>query len=158
MDYRILFLGAASTAIFFKKYIFGAVKHARRGYLLYKMISDTLDHSNSATGDDLSNFQVSNNGKNIKIEYKMLGTSKELYLPYDRSLITEMSQLYVQLIHSTDEHGNIEAANITQQPGIPYMSSALELGGDYILITNLDNGKETKYPADVIPKFCLEVL
>ena len=110
----------------------------------------------SSTHIPSTSQNIPDNGKNIKIIYQLMGADQEIYLPYDNNLIVEMTNLNVTLIK--DVNGERETVNITHQPGIPYMCSALELGGEYIYVVNCDNGLEKKYPADIPPKFCVEVL
>jgi hypothetical protein len=63
-------------------------------------------------------------GKAFNIKYCKNNREYNLYVPYDRQLLFNSSNCKVILQLDED---NVE--DITQQPGIPYLVSAYELGG-----------------------------
>lgn len=74
--------------------------------------------------------------KAVCITYSKQGQSHNIYVPYNSRQIAKMSGHRAFLIKSEQE------TEITQQPGIPYLVTAEQLGGEQIKIVTLD---ETKY-------------
>lgn len=63
-----------------------------------------------------------------KISYKCYGENFNLFIPFNPTKALDMSRFQVML--SFDN----KCMDITQQPGIPYLFSAAEIGGDKYLI------------------------
>lgn len=87
-----------------------------------------------------SNFTVCDTRKAASLTYDRLGKKYLLYLPYDSRLMARMSGHQALLIKDGIE------IDITQQPGIPYLVTATELGGSEIKI--LHRGHEYRFEAD----------
>lgn len=91
--------------------------------------------------------------KSLNIVYEYFGESHIVTIPYDRNHIAFMSQLKAELICKNDE-----ILNITQQPGIPYIVSAAQLGGKCIKIYDYDSEKSYDYEGDKIPGYCQDLM
>jgi hypothetical protein len=86
------------------------------------------------------------------IHYDRMGHTYQFSMPYSRKMVAKMSQIKVYL-HK--DHESVH--DITQQPGIPYVVTAHDLGGNYILALNEDNGETFRYEKDTKPGYCIEV-
>lgn len=73
------------------------------------------------------------------------GKSHSVYVPYNRKKSTAMLKNRVYLIKGD------EKINISQKPGIPYIVCAEDLGGEFIIIENLDGDVIYKYEKNEIP-------
>lgn len=91
------------------------------------------------------------NEKCAIIPYNYVGQKYFIFLPYKLEYVLPMSFLKVELC----KRG--QCFDITQQPGLPYLVTARELDGDYIKITNIENGKFHVYGPDVLPQYGQEV-
>lgn len=85
------------------------------------------------------------------INYEYCNNTYKIMIPFNRSYVAKMCEFQVYLI---DEHG--KEINITQQPGIPYLNSAEDLGGKLIRITNEGTGAFHYY--DESPMYGVEVI
>ncbi len=63
------------------------------------------------------------------------GKSHSIYIPYDRKKSIKMMKCKVFL------YKDVEKIDITQKPGVPYLVSASDLGGEKIVVENKE-GKE----------------
>lgn len=81
----------------------------------------------------------------IKINHG--GKSHSIYVPYNRRKSTKMLQTRVFLLKGE------EKIPISQKPGIPYLVSAKDLGGDIILIEDRDGNVLKVYKDDEVPDF-----
>ncbi len=87
--------------------------------------------------------------RNMSLTYKFCGANEhKLYIPYDIDRVSKMTYLKAQLLLP-----NGHCVDITQQPGIPYMLCAADLGGISIVICNEDNGKSYIYYSTHIPGY-----
>lgn len=86
--------------------------------------------------------------------YERLGKSYTFFVPYNRKYTAPMLPF---IVHLLNEQGDI-IRDITQQPGIPYLVTALHLGGASIKITNGENGMTHTYAKDIIPSYGVEVM
>lgn len=98
-------------------------------------------------------FAVNNGGRSASISYSRLGEHYVVHLPYQRRSVTKMLS-FNAAVHKND--GSV--INITQQPGLPYLTSANDFGAERIVITNGENGKTASYTGDTIPGFATELL
>lgn len=98
-------------------------------------------------------FSVNNNDLSASVLYERMMNTYVVWLPYDRSQVAAMSQFKVELLRNKGD-----PVNITQQPGIPYLVSATELGGHSIKVINTENGTKYEYTGDQVPLYCKEVL
>lgn len=88
----------------------------------------------------------------ISLSYNYINQEYHLYVPFNRDYIIAMNHFKVELV------SNSCTIDITQQPGIPYLITARDLGGDNIIITNQENGKTFVYDKDTCPMFGKEVI
>jgi len=98
-------------------------------YNLLAMIFKLYDDRSTAICDD----------NHIKISYIYGRDKYNVYLPYSHRNIAKMIQLKAELI--CDD----KIVEITQQPGIPYLMTAKDLGGNIIKLTNFENGLYHEY-------------
>jgi len=87
------------------------------------------------------------------IEYEYFGQNYKLSIPYNRKKLINMTNYKVELFF-TDK----TPINITQQPGIPYILSANDLGGEYIKISNMENGLSHNYDNKQVPMYADELI
>lgn len=79
-----------------------------------------------------SSFEVSGDRKTVSLSYYHGTKEHKIILPHNSRLRIKMSKHYVYLIKSDGSE-----TNITQQPGIPYLATARDLGGiGYKVIDN----------------------
>lgn len=96
-------------------------------------------------GQDLKSFELIHGQKLARINYCVSGLSYQIIVPYDPEKIVSMSSLEVFLMKDN------KAEKITQQPGIPYVLSAKQLGGSLIVVTN----EESEYSEYIeAPQYC----
>ena len=74
---------------------------------------------------------LSDDCKMLTIPYKKNNQLYSITVPYSTMNILPMTDFKVVL-----KKGDSDSIDITQQPGIPYLSSASELGGESIIVTN----------------------
>jgi len=98
-------------------------------------------------------FQVNDSDLSADITYQRIGQQYRISVPYHRKYVASMSQFKVCLIRTGKD-----SVNITQQPGIPYMICANDLGGDAIIITNEEIGISHTYEKTCIPYYGREVM
>ena len=113
-------------------------KYWTRGKNLYSLINK-LDLDTSKQ-EIRSYVDINDEGNEITISYNHFGESFKLVLPYNRSLVAKMGMFTAKLVY---EDGR--TVDITQQPGIPYVLSPSDLGGQEIIITNRSNGNTITY-------------
>jgi len=118
--------------------------------MLMKLMNNIQQVSSSAPKP--SSFCINPFDTSATIFYQRLGSQYKLLIPYNMSYISYMSQFKVELLLS-----NSDPQNITQQPGIPYLICAKDLGGSFIRITNEDTGLFHDYPDNIIPMYGEEV-
>ena len=154
-------------------YSFGAASIALVGFLHYKgvfskvknwvdvrrqrvkMIMTLMENIQQVTAavPKTSSFSVNESDMSASIIYERLGSQYILLIPYSRKHIAHMTQFTVELLRDDKE-----PLNITQQPGIPYLVSASDLGGSAIRIFNEDTGISHEYIGTAIPMYGEEVL
>ena len=113
--------------------------------ILSKMLSSIKEDKNKKYGITVNDSDMSAN-----IIYNHLAKDYIINVPYNKKKILSMLSLYVVL------NKNGEEINITQQPGIPYLLTGEQLGGDNIIITNMDSGKIYNYGNDKPPLYGCE--
>ena len=115
-------------------------------YIIANGIKD-VGHQNNGI------FAINETGKSANLTYNRLGTDYILLIPFDRKKIVDMSQFKVELLRYDKD-----SVDITQQPGIPYMITAEQLGGYAIKVTNHESEIIYEYDMHTIPLYCSEVL
>lgn len=116
--------------------------------LLEKLQTDVKDKRNTTPA-----FAINDNDMSASLTYERLEEKYILFVPYMRKYIAPMSQFKTELLRE-----NKDPLNITQQPGIPYLVTADQLGGYAIRITNDETGKSYDYQYDKYPLYGEEVM
>lgn len=97
-------------------------------------------------------FSINETECSATLQYHRMSSEYNLLIPYDRSKVAVMTQFRVELLRD-----NQDPVEITQQPGIPYLVSAEQLGGSGIKICNLETGLYHIYDIKTIPLYGVEV-
>jgi len=87
------------------------------------------------------------------LDYEYFGQKYKLAIPYNRKKLINMANYKAELF-ITDK----TPINITQQPGIPYILNASDLGGQYIKITNMETGLSHNYDNKHVPMYADELI
>lgn len=87
------------------------------------------------------------------IEYEYFGQNYKLSIPYNRKKLINMTNYKAELFFNDKQ-----PLNITQQPGIPYILNANDLGGEYIKISNMENGLSHNYDNKQVPMYADELI
>jgi hypothetical protein len=87
------------------------------------------------------------------IEYEYFGQKYKLAIPYNRKKLINMANYKAELCFNDKT-----SVNITQQPGIPYILNASDLGGQYIKITNMETGLSHNYDNKHVPMYADELI
>lgn len=112
-------------------------------YLVSYIVSYTIKSScNSKTE---RTFTV--NGKHAIIKFMYFGSQCKIYVPYDRKLVSKMSSSKIYL-----EKENGEKITLSQKPGIPFLVTPSQLGGNKITI-HKNSGEVFTFIEDQIPTF-----
>jgi hypothetical protein len=91
-------------------------------------------------------------GNKAILTYNHCGVKQTIQVPYDRKKVVKMGQITAYLKYEDES-----MLNITQQPGIPYLVKAKDLGAKSIVLTNLDTGMSYEY-IDVEPMYGDEIM
>ncbi len=83
---------------------------------------------------DKPSFTICDTGRSACITYTRMGLTYTVYVPFEKRKVAKLSGIRVYL-----HKGNGEVVDITQQPGIPYLVTALMLGGDKIRVVGENN-------------------
>ena len=106
------------------------MKSVMLNYVLSEVNTQLKNRMDAETLEDV--YKVSENGKSVRIKYKTGGKFFDLYVPYNKSLVTLMCQNKIYLVK------NNSRIALNLKPGIPLMISASDLDGERIIIENLD--------------------
>lgn len=120
--------------------------------IIFSLI-ENLNQEKSRAKKNTVSFVVNDSDLSATIIYERLGTQYILLVPYNRSYIADMSQFRVELLRNDKE-----PLNITQQPGIPYMINAGDLGGHSIRITDEETGVSHVYNQVTCPRYGTDVI
>lgn len=146
--YTVVSVILCLVGIGFANSAYNFIKDKKNKYdMLMKVINSQTDDKPNPVS-----FVVNKTGMSATLVYEMLGRKYMLTIPYSRREIANMAQLKVELVTLSGSK-----VDITQQPGIPYMVNAANLGGTEIIATNEEEGKMYKY-VNEIPYYCREVL
>ena len=123
-------------------------KKYERAVLILKMLNNIAE----AQKPTQASFVINDSDESASIVYKHNGINHTLFVPFARPCSIKMTCIQVTL-----SLANGTKIDITQEPGIPYLCSAVELGGEVITAYNMDTGTSHTYAAEK-PMFCQEVL
>jgi hypothetical protein len=139
--YHLGYVDRAITAYYARK---------KQAELLFSVVK-TLQGKH--THDDSIAFSINDSDLSATILYKRLGHEYMLMVPFNRDYVAGMSQFRAKLFRH-----NKSPIDITQQPGIPYLVSAHDLGGTHIEITNHETGATHSYSSATVPLYAAELL
>ena len=125
--------------------IYQGYKYGRRKleeYIIQRVMED-LDRRMKREEEEELFKPIHSNSAQIKVKHG--GKSHTVYVPYDRKKSTSMLRKRVYLIKDGQK------LDISQKPGIPYLICASDLGGDSIVIANLDGDVVHTYSKDQVP-------
>ena len=88
----------------------------------------------------------------MRLSYARSQAIYHVHVPYCRSYCSSMVSLTLQVLINDQYH------NITQQPGMAYIISAADLGGEHIKGVNHETGASYFWYGKERPYFCLELL
>ena len=138
------------------------IKAGFNKYILPKIMNQVISHMNhgNTVDSEAPSFVPFHRQKSAMVMFKDGGKTYNVCIPYDRSKFTSMNRKKVYLIkkeiqpETQSEIGSEKdiETDITHKPGIPYLLSAIDLGGDYIIVKK-DNQVIKKYEGDTIPEF-----
>lgn len=104
------------------------LKTNARTAIILRAISNSTSDNNSQC-----KFEINSDRKSATITYTHNNKIYRIIIPYNRRRIRSMSQHQVFLVKGNDR------VDITHQPGIPYLITAEEMGGDSIIILDESN-------------------
>jgi hypothetical protein len=133
-------------------YLSDWVRIKKQRFDLFLNILNTLQNPSSVKSHQ-SSFTVNDTDISANILYERLGNEYILFVPYNRSFVAPMSQFKTELLRK-----NAISVDITQQPGIPYMVTAAEIGGYAIKITNQETNMFHEYDHETCPMYGEEVI
>ena len=133
-------LSLVGCLILYKGYYYGRSKIEE---YVVKRVMEELDKRMKEEEEQEHFKPVHLNSAVIKVNSG--GKSHSVYVPYDRKKSTPMLRKKVYLIKGE------EKIDISQKPGIPYIVSAQDLGGESIIVENLDGQVVFKFEKDQIP-------
>ena len=117
------------------------------------LVTLTNKIQNDILNPKTSSFSVNDTDLSASILYERMGQKCFVSIPFDKSNVFHMIQYKAELLRE-----NKTALNITQEPGIPYMVCAHDLGGHTIRVTNQDSGVHYDYGLNVRPMYAKEVM
>lgn len=127
------------------------IRSILKNYVMSK-VNEELDKRIKSEPGEEAFVQFHKNSSRIRITHA--GKSHSIYLPYDRKITTDMVRRKVFLIREKKEQDNktiTEKIDISQKPGIPYVVTAAQLGGSYIVIEDHEGNLICKYTENEIP-------
>lgn len=148
-----LFCIMVAAGIYYKDNIIRLTTMVQKKYESTILILKTINNLAEAQKPTQASFIINDSDQSASIVYKHYGINHTLFVPFSRHYSVKMVCLQGELLYKDGTK-----IDITQEPGIPYLCSALELGGISITIYNIDTGDTHTYTGDHKPAFCLEVL
>jgi hypothetical protein len=91
-----------------------------------------------------------NNSKSAQIIYVRAGTKYKLNVPYDTLTSVTRYKKY-QLIMIQRKNGQVTRTDITQQPGIPYLVSPIQMGAQKFILQTKDGKQIAEWTKHEIP-------
>lgn len=134
----------------------GLIAVGYKCYIFYRNNEDKIDMVRnvlfSSGAVKAEAFAAAPYGKYATITYDRIGTKSTITVPYNRTATVSMSQ-YKAFLH-LENGGQVD---ITQQPGIPYLSTPRSLGGNAITLLNTLTCMTHTYHADIAPMYGQEI-
>ena len=125
-------------------YGYYVIKNIFVGYVMSK-VNEELNKRMEQEEEESSFKPMHTNSAILKINNG--GKSHSVYVPYNRKKSIAMMRKRVFLIKGE------EKIEITQKPGIPYIICAKDLGGESIVIEDLECNIVREYKENEIPSF-----
>ena len=135
-----LYVPLISIPVIYQGYYYG--KRRLEEYIVQRVMED-LDRRMKLEEEEQLFKPIHSNSAQIKVKHA--GKSHAIYVPYNRRKSTSMLRKRVYLIKEG------EKIDISQKPGIPYLVCAKDLGGERIIVENLDGDVVKTYKEDEIP-------
>ncbi len=133
---------AITTTSVITYYSYGYLKRKITSHILTK-VQEKLD---SNMDNEVISFRPIPKTKSALISFTHGGKQHHVSVPYDRSKGRKMGRMVVWLV------GSEERIDITHKPGIPYLLSAEQMGGDKIIVMK-DGNTIKEYSGDEIPNW-----
>ena len=135
-----LLAGVSISTIGIAAYYYG--KQKLQEYIMAKVMKELNDRMEKQTEEDL--FKPFD-GNSAMIKITTAGKTHSLYVPYNRKKSTIMLRRRVFLIKKG------EKIDISQKPGVPYMICAADLGGESIIVEDLEGEAVHTFTEKEIP-------
>lgn len=129
------------------------VKKYQNLRLLYSLVNNIKSQEKLENKPKVEPFQINDYDRSANITYTRMNESHTVHVPYSRKHIAAMSQFKAELLKK-----DFDPIDITQQPGIPYLINAYDLGGYAIRITDQETNKSHIYEEKVCPVYAEEVM
>ena len=142
MDHYYLLIAGIGAGIGYYFYYRGIPRIKK--YIIGKIL-DEINNETKLDRSDVS-FKPFGRSKSAMVVFDHAGKQQKIYVPYDRKKTVSMLRKKVFLIKTG------ESTEITHKPGVPYLLSPKQMGGNKITI--MKDGKIVKtYGEDEIPGF-----
>ena len=122
-----------------------------KGYMIESAI-EYLKNKNNSNRDNVS-FKQFGKSQSAIVMFEYGGKQSKVHIPYNRRKMVSMMRKKVFLIRPTkDTDEEDEKIEITHKPGVPYLLSAREMGGNKIIVKK-DNDIIQTYDVDDTPNY-----
>ena len=119
-------------------------------YAKAKLYDHIIEKVNEKLKNDLEEedlFKPLHQTSSAMINVKHNGKTHSVYIPYNRRKSTSMLRKKVFLLKGENKE------EITQKPGVPYVVCAKDLGGQSIIVEDLEGNFLKSYLEDEIPNY-----
>ncbi len=134
----------------------GVVTYYGYYYLKFKVTNHILtkvqEKLDSNMDKEMVSFRPIPKTKSALISFTHGGKQHHVSVPYDRSKGRKMGRNRVFLVGNVDHNTITYQTDITHKPGIPYLLSADDMGGDKIIVMK-DGIIVKEYSGDEIPNW-----
>lgn len=136
LSYTFLGLSIVSATL----YIY---RNTIKSYIVQKIVDSIVKSCDKLDQEDT--FKISPTGKSVTISFIYHNRKYNVFLPFDKSLISKYSgyQFYLET--------NDKITEISQKPGIPFLVTADQLGGTSIIVQNVEDDICMKFNENQIP-------
>ncbi len=122
---------------------------------VYEKINSSIElffpSSKKSSDTKVETYHLHTTKKAVKITYVKGGKENEIYLPYHPEVATAMRRFQARLITSI-KSGGYQITYITQQAGLPYLTTAAQLGGDkFEIFDTVNNAVAKTLTKDQVP-------